>query len=139
MNNAKAYLRGIRLLDTKINNKLADLAMLRDMRVKITASMSPGLGGSSGEQDKLGDATAKILDLEKEINADIDTLVDMKRAAIAIIDKVTDTDQYDVLHKRYLQYKTWEQIACKLGMTYRNVCYIHSAALQVATEIMEGG
>jgi DNA-directed RNA polymerase specialized sigma subunit len=43
-----------------------------------------------------------------------------------------------VLHKRYFEYKPWEQIACEMGYSYRNVCYIHGKALQAFEALMEG-
>ena len=41
MCDAKSYLRKIELLDAHINNKLNDLATLRTMVTKITATISP--------------------------------------------------------------------------------------------------
>jgi DNA-directed RNA polymerase specialized sigma subunit len=92
----------------------------------------------SGNQDKLGDSVAKIVDLQDEINQKIDKYVDLKREISALLEQIPDPDQVKVLHKRYFEYKPWEQIACEMNYSYRNVCYIHGKALQAFEALMEG-
>ena len=138
MCDAKAYLRKIELLDTHINNKLNDLHTLRTMVTKITATISPVAVSGSGSHDKLGDAIAKIVDLQEEINQKIDRYVDMKREISAVLEQMQDPDQVKVLHKRYFEYKPLERIACEMGYTFRNVCYIHGKALLAVETLLKG-
>lgn len=137
MCDAKAYLRRIELLDAHINNKLNDLATLRTMVTKITATITPVAVSGSGNQDKLGDAVAKIIDLQNEINQKIDMFVDSKREVSAVLEKLQEPEHVKVLHKRYVEYKPWEQIACEMCCTYRNVCYIHGKALQEVEALLK--
>lgn len=141
MTDAKAFLRQIEVFDTHINNKLEEVAHLKDLATKITSSMKPDAGSGSGNSghDKIGDAVAKIVDLEREINKDIDAYIERKRKVSEIIKRVKDPDQLQVLYKRYIQYEHWEEIACEMHMTYRNVCYIHGRALQAVTELLKDG
>lgn len=138
MCDAKAYLRRIELLDAHINNRLDDLHTLRTLVTKITATVSPVAVSGSGNQDKLGDAVAKIVDLQDEINRKIDSYVDLKREVSALLEKIDVPDYVKVLHKRYFEYKPWEQIACEMNFSYRNVCYIHGKALQALEALLEG-
>ena len=135
---AKSYLRQIKLYDTRINMKIDELAALKASLLKITPTLKDDVVSSGGSQDKLGDAVAKMVDLRNEINADIDKFVDAKRSVGATIDKVSDPDQLQVLHRRYVLYESFEQIACEMCMTYRNVCYIHGKALQTVSDILKG-
>lgn len=139
MCDAKAYLKKIELLDAHINNKLNDLHTLRSLVTKITATISPVAVSGSGNQDKLGDAIAKIVDLQDEINHKIDNYVDLKREISTFLEQLQDADQVKVLHKRYFEYKQWEQIACEMNCTYRNVCYIHGKALQAVEALLTAG
>lgn len=127
---AKSELQKIRLYDTVINTKLEELQHLKELTTKITATLSNDPSSGSHGQDKLGDAIAKIVDLEKEINRKIDIFIDLKRCFMEQIDRLQDPSQISVLYKRYFDYEQWEQIACEMGYTYRNVCYIHGKALQ---------
>lgn len=138
MCDAKAYLRKIELLDAHINNRISDLHELKSLVTKITATISQVCVSGSGGQDRLGDAVAKIVDLQDEINRKIDKYVDLKRKISSLLEQIQDPDQVKVLHKRYFEYKPWEQIACEMNYSYRNVCYIHGKALQAFEAVMEG-
>ena len=138
MCDAKAYLRKIELLDAHINNRINDLHELRSLVTKITSTINQVCVSGSGNQDKLGDSVAKIVDLQDEINQKIDRYVDLKREISSLLERIEDPDQVKVLHKRYFEYKSWEQIALEVGCKYRNVCYIHGKALQTFEALMEG-
>jgi hypothetical protein len=133
---AKAYLRQIKLYDMRINIKIDELAAIKASLTKITPTLRDDAVSSSGSQDKLGDAVARMVDLRDEINADIDRYVDAKRHVSATIDRIADPDQLQVIHRRYVLYESFEQIACEMCMTYRNVCYIHGKALQTVAAIL---
>ena len=138
-NEAKEFLEQIQLWDKKIDNKLVELSRLEALAYKVTSTLKQVAVFGSGTQDKVGDAASKIVDLQREINDDIDKYCDKKAEARTIIDQVKNPDEYDVLSKRYLQYESLEQIACEMGFSYRNVCYIHGRALQTVAELMKGG
>lgn len=135
---AKAYLQQVELFDNHINNKLEELDRLRSLTTKITTSMKHDVVSSSGSQDKLGDAVAKIIDLQTEINDAIDSYVDRKREVSSIIERIQDVDQSKVISKRYLLYEPWEQIAIEMGFTYRHITRIHGEALQTVRELLKG-
>lgn len=134
---AKVYLGQIELYDAHINNRLSDLAELQSLVTKITATISPVCVSGSGNKDRLGDAIAKIIDMQDEINRKIDKYVDLKREISALLEQIQDADQVKVLHMRYFEYKPWEQIACEMNYSYRNVCYVHGKALQAVEAILE--
>lgn len=135
---AQKYLKQARKLDIHINSLLEQAAHLKAMTLKITTTLKQDAGSGGGNQDKIGDAIAKIVDLEADINKSIDEYVDKKREICAVIEQVENADQADVLHKRYLLHEPWEQIALEMCCTYRNVCYIHGRALQAVANILEG-
>lgn len=137
-NEAQEYLLQVQKLDSSIDSRLEQVAHLKAMTTKITTTLKQDVVSGSGNQDKIGDAIAKIIDLENEINRDIDTYVDKKREICRVIESVKDPDQMVVLQKRYLLYEPWEQIALEMHCTYRNVCYIHGRALQTVAELMKG-
>lgn len=136
--NAKEFLQQVRLCDTQINNKLEEVANLKDMVLNITSSVGGEVvSGGGGSQDKLGDAVAKIVTLEGDINKLIDSYINKKNYIRSVVDRLKSSDQIDVLYKRYFCYKTWEEIACEMHMSYRNVCYIHGRALQSVDAILK--
>ncbi len=136
MDSPKKYLQQIRLYDARIDTKLEDLHRLKEMATKITPVLKDDVVSGGGNQDKLGDAMAKIIDLEAEINRDVDRYVNAKQEISATLEKISDPDQLKVLHQRYVQYKTWEQIAYDTGFSYRWICTLHGKALQEIEKIL---
>lgn len=136
MSNPKEYLKQVKLYDTHINNKLDEMDNLKEIVTKVTTSLSFDPVHGSGNQDKLGNAVARIVDLQTEVNRAIDAYIDKKREICMVIDQITDPDQLRVLYKRYFDDLTWEQIACDMHMSYRNVTRIHGRALQSVAKLL---
>ena len=70
------------------------------------------------------------MDLQNEINADIDSLVDLKRELRKTIESIPNVDYRTVLELRYLNFRKWEEIAVTMGYRLRNVHYIHDKAIE---------
>lgn len=138
MTDAKKHLQQIRLYDSRINAKLAERDRLKAMLTKITPTLrDDAVPGGHGSQDKLSDAVAKIVDLEAEIDREIDSFVDARNTVTRTIDSVEDERLHRVLAGRYIQCKTWEQIACDMGRSYQWVCKLHGTALQEVDKILK--
>ena len=78
----------------------------------------------------LYDTICKIVDLEREINEDIDRLVDLKAEARRVINAVSDPDQQLILELRYLCYKPWNEIMTELGYSEPTIYRLHGEALK---------
>lgn len=138
MGTAKEYLCQIIRYDTQINNKLAEVGRLSDLLTMVTPVLKEdGASHGGGSQDKIATALAKVIDLKEEINQDIDHLIDLKKAAYDLLNRVENPQYVDVLHRRYFLHQSFEKIAVDLGYTYRNICYIHGKALVAFGEVLE--
>lgn len=135
-NPAQEFLRQVRLYDINIDSLLEEKAQLESLRDKITSTWGGERVSGSGNKDKLGDTSAKILDMESKIDKAVDSFVDKKAEARAVIEQVKNPDQFELLLKVYIHYKTLEKVACEMNMTYRNACYIHGRALQTVEFIL---
>lgn len=138
MNDARSYLMQVELYDTHINNKLEELQRLKELTRHITSTLKQDVVSHSGNQDKLAEAVAKIVDLECEITTAVDAYIDKKREVSATIEKIAVPEQVSVLHKLYFEYKTWMEIAAEMHMTERNAQYIHGRALQSVSRLLNG-
>lgn len=131
--NAKEYLGQAYRLDQRINSKLEQVLSLRELTTKATATMSDMPGGGSRNVYKMQDIIAKIVDLENEINADIDQLVDLKREMVATIKAVSDPESQTLLELRFLCFKTWEQIAVEMNYSIQHIYRLRDKALKMVT------
>ena len=127
---AKEYLGQAYRLDQRINSKLEQVLSLRDLTTKATATMSDMPGGGSQNVYKMQDIIGKIVDLENEINADIDRLVDLKREMVAVIKAVESPEYQTLLELRYLCFKTWAQIAIEMDYSIEYAFRAHKKALE---------
>ena len=125
----KQYLNQIDRINRMINNKLAEIYQLKTMVCSISVSANEDKVQSSSDKDKLGSAVAKIVDLENEINKAIDIYVDKKERIVSQIDSVKDIMEYQVLFSRYIEHKTFEQIAEDNDYSVRQILRIHGNAL----------
>ena len=125
----KQYLNQIDRINRMVNNKLAEIYQLKTMVCSISVSANEDKVKSSSDKDKLGSAVAKIVDLENEINKAIDIYVDKKERIVVQIDSVKDIMEYQVLFSRYIEHKTFEQIAEDNDYSVRQILRIHGNAL----------
>ena len=76
------------------------------------------------------DTIVKIVDMENAINEKIDQLTDLKAEIRNNINKLPDDTERLLLTYRYLCFLSWEEIAVKMGYSYRNIHRVHSRALR---------
>ena len=127
---AKEYLNSVRKLDLQIQNKLIERQQWRDIAFGITANMDGERVQSSGSRSKMSDAVDRLVDMEDEINALVDRLIDTKKEVIQTIEELGSPLQYDVMHKRYIQFMSLQEIADKYGNSYDCVKQCHKRAVR---------
>ena len=137
MVDAKKYLRQIEILDFRITAKVYERQNVLDMLLRITPIMRDTTSGGAAGHDKMENGVVKLTAYEEEINADIDRLIELKREISEVIDRVENPKRRAVLRFRYINHKSFEQIAVDMDMSYRNICYIHGKALRDVWKILE--
>ena len=112
-----------------IDCKLEQTSNLRSRLTSINVSMGERVQ-SSLDPDKFTNTISKIVELEKEINDDIDKLVDLKSIARKAIESLDNDIEKMVLYKRYFENKTFEQISVELNYSWRRIHQFHGDALK---------
>ena len=135
--NAKEYLIQVVRLDTIIANKLIEKQQWMDIALGITANMGGERVQSSGAKSKMAEAVEKCVDMEAEINALIDRLIETKKEVVATIEQVDSPIEYDVLHKRYIQKMQLQDIADCYDKEYGWATTTHGRALKSVQNILD--
>ena len=130
METAKEYLGKIYHIDSQIESKLQQLDSLKALATSTSITLSDMPGAATRNVHKKEDIIVKLIDLEREIDDDVDRLVDLKAEAMHAIAQVKNTRYRLLLEKRYLCYENWERIASDLGYSVRNITALHNKALQ---------
>lgn len=126
----KEYLGQISRLNRMINNKLTEIAQLKDMAVSISAPQNGDRVQTTPNFDKIGTKYAKIDEMERKIDCMVDELVDKKEKIIQQIDSMEDENTYNILFAKYIEKKTFEVIATEMKYSWRQVVRLHGTALK---------
>ena len=129
---AKEYLNQLIAMDNAINRKQQRLATLRDVAMNTTPNYAAEAVQRTREKNPLENIMSKIVDLDREIDEDIDALVDFKAEVWEKLDKIADERYKRILWLRYADRKTWRYIALELNFTIR---YIHKMHLKALAEL----
>lgn len=135
---AKEYLKQVEKLDIRIKNKLIEQQQWREIALGITANMDGERVQSSGAKSKMADAVAKCVDIEAEINSLVDILIDTKKVVIQTIERLDSATEYNLLHLRYIQFKSLQEIADQYGRDYGWATTTHGRALKSLQTILDG-
>ena len=133
--NAKEYLLQIKKLDLMIRNKKAEIQQLKDIAGSITPTMSGERVQSSGNPQRIADAIDKYLDIETEIQRDFEELLRKRREIIGKIEQL-NAIEYDVLHKIYVQYLNFDEVAYACNYSRSWVTTVHGRALAHLQDIL---
>lgn len=133
--NAKDYLLQIQKLDKLIENKLQEVAHWKAVATGTTVCSEGDRVQSSGSKQKMADAICRYMQMEDEINAAIDRLVDTKQEIIETIEHLP-IDEYDLLHKIYVQKKEMYEAAMEMDRSYRWATSVHGRALANVQKIL---
>lgn len=126
---AKNYLMKAYRIDIRISNKLEQIALLNALATKATSVISDMPGSPNRNIHKTEDVIVKIVDLQEEVKADMEGLVDLKKQIMDSINQVEDPELRTLLELRYLSYLSWEQIAGEMYYGIDNIFKLHRKAL----------
>ena len=135
----KEYLGQAYRIDQRINSKLEQVGSLRALAAKATSTISDIPHSGSRDVQSMEGIIVKIIDLENEINADIDTLVDLKREIVGIIKAIDNPEYQTLLELRYLCFFSWEKVAVEMDYDLRYLHKLHRKALEKCAAFIPAG
>ena len=119
---AHKYLNQMNRLEALANNKLKEKQQVLELMLKVG--------------DANGKSRARLRKLEKEIDATIDRLVDLRMEAMDMLEKLP-TDEYKVLHQYYVQGRTMEVIAASQDISIRTAYSTKARALELMQAMLD--
>ena len=134
---AQEFLEQLKKYDCMIANKLIEKERLQLTATGITAQVGGERVQSSGSKQKMADSIGRYIDLEREIDRTIDKLIDARMDVLSVIEQL-DAVEYDILHKRYVQYLTNDEIVDAYGKTISWFKPMHKKALKHVQDILDG-
>lgn len=123
----KEYLWGYRKIKRQLRRLEEELTELRLNKI-YPSVVQDGMPHGSGEGDLSGYA-AKVDELERKIIKARYKMIRKQKEIQDQIERLSDENEKDVLVYRYVRGMKWEDIAVKMGYSWRRIHYIHSSAL----------
>lgn len=133
----KELLYSIRDIDEDIADKLEKLEILKASVIGITARTDKEAVQSNGSQDKIGTLMAKILDLEKEINASTDNFVERKNLVKKLIFQLERESHQNVLYDLFICKMPLYEIADNYELTYKGAEKLKGRAIREFEKLYE--
>lgn len=134
---AKDFLQRVGKIDRLILNKTDEIERWRTLAESTTAPISGDRVQSSSDQQKMANAVINMVTIEDELTAEIDQLKQARRDVIAVIEKL-NANQYDIMHKIYIQGMTFQQVADLKGRTRGAISNMHRKAIKNVQAILGG-
>ena len=133
---AKDFLLQLPKLEALIKNKLIEKQQWKDIALGITPQMSSDRVQSSGNQQKMACAIERMVDIEKELDEFVDSLIDTRNEVLSVIEQL-NSDEYDFLHLVYVQHFTLKEVANLKNYSYSWATTFHGNALKKVQKILD--
>ena len=133
--NAEKWLNQVRKLDELVDAKIAERERLYAIATDISPRPMDGMpfSNTGTVSQRMPDAVIKLIELAKEIDILVDKYIDKKQEVLSVLEKLPDKE-YGVLHRHYIQYKTWEQVAEEMDYSTMQVWRIKTNGLKLLQE-----
>lgn len=126
-----------RWLETDVRCKTEQLTALKEMAGKITSTFSDVKGGSRIQHDVMASAVANIVDLEKTLSEAVCQLMKAQKDLMGCFDCLKSPEGRAILQLRYLNNKSWKEIAAIMDCSLKTVYRKHKNALAELEEYEE--
>lgn len=127
--NTKEYLNQVSRLEKTIEHKVTEILQYRELATRLKSVQYGVKVRTSLEPDRIGNAIAKIDDMECQLSKLVNQYLYKKSYIAAQIDTMEDEKLYHVIVSRYIEKKTFEQIADELNYSQRQISRLHESAL----------
>lgn len=136
MEKAKDYMRKMEKINKMIRNKMMEVEQWKDIATSCSTHADGEKVQTSKKADPMADAVCEYTDLEKEIKKDIDKLVKTRMEIVHTIERL-NAEEYDILHRVYVQGKTLKEVAAEEKKEYSFAATLHGKALKHLQDILE--
>lgn len=130
---ARQYLNRVRRIDEDITELLEAKSMARDALTRMTQNYNADGAQATADPHKFD----RLVALDSLIDELIDKQVAVKAETLSVLAKVSDNRLRVLLEKRYINLKSWEQVAREMHYSYSHMRKMHSYALYAVDEILK--
>lgn len=129
---AKVLLAALLRESEDIDYQIRMLDGLKSRLEGFTSNLSPDNLQSvhKPHNDRIGAYTARIVDLEREIELRINKFTEKRNAITDVLLQMKDDRHGDLLYIRYIEGEPWRDVAAALGVSVTWAYTLHNRALK---------
>ena len=126
--NPKEYLRQLHRLEICIEQRQEELNRLRELIGSHAIDYGERVQ-TSPSADSIPNEVISRAELEADISRKIERFLQLKHKIINEIQSLDNAVYVSILYKRYVEYKSLEEIAVEMNYSYRQIKRLHGLAL----------
>lgn len=132
------WLNNVKKLDRLIEAKTAERERLIELATDISAKAPDGMpfSNTGTVNQKMQNAVVDLVVLEQELKNVIASYIQCKGEIISTLEKLP-ANEYAVLHRFYIRYMTYEEIAEDLGISTVQVWRIKKKGEKTLSDVIE--
>lgn len=131
---ARNYLNQARVINAKLKAKQDEIEEITSLTLQgVSYEEKSGTIAPSNKNERI---IFRLIELKDELNNQLLDLVEKQVEIMETIDKLDTGVEIAILHKRYLQFKTFRTIADELNYSSRQVYRIHDEAVSHIQQIL---
>lgn len=113
----------------KLENRIEELYTIATKQTSTIKGDADAIHGT-GYQDRMGAVMAEIADLRKELETELQEALACQLEIEQAIKSLPEREKY-LIRARYIERKSWEQIAVDMHYSWQWIHKIHSKALKL--------
>lgn len=136
MNKAKQFLSRYLNITEHLRQMEEELEALRQEEGSISMQID-GMQHGTKLSDRTGQMAVRLAEITVEIMDERTKAIEERNEIRNVILRVGDHNLSHILRRRYIDGKTWEEIAVEMNYTYRWTLTLHGRALEEVDRILK--
>lgn len=133
---AKEYLEQYKHIKKRIEVLQDTIEQLRTEAESVSINLD-GMPHGQGKGDRLERLAIQLADMESKLQEEMSGLWSKRMEIINLLGKMHNHKHQVLLHKRYIECKSWEVIAYEMGISWRYCYMLHGSALNEFGEVLK--
>ena len=131
----KEYLESYRRIEERMRILTAEIERLRAEAESASINLD-GMPHGTGKGDRLERLAIQLAEMETELQHEMSRLWSKRMEIINLLGSMKSHKHQTLLHKRYIECKSWEVIAYEMGISWRYCYMLHGSALNEFGELL---
>ena len=125
---AKQYLEQLKIYNQAVQVKAGEVEEYKVLATRVTQAWDGLPIDKSAKGSSLDWWYAKLVDEGKELDLLIDRFSNFREEVLALLAKLDDPMHSALLNLRYVQFKSWQDVAHEMGFSHQHIYRLSSDA-----------